>query len=249
MAYNIKSVRHPKSGGNRFCGPAALSILTGIDTGQAAALLREVSGARAIMGTYSSHMIKALVKLGYSINSAYSFWEKPTLAAWLRDTRKDRGTGVYLVSAGHHWQVVQGRRYCCGIVGDVISIRDDRVKRRARVRAAYEVVRITSVKIEEVVPKKRTEDPSVAKARREAKRIAEEHGIEIETERYADGDVRIVVWGPDWPEGHHSEDTDPYAGDHYACGWQDALDMVKTYRQFMLDNPAIFRPGLVGADV
>ena len=47
---------------NRFCGAAALSALTGLDTADTAAILREVTGRARIMGTYDGQMRKALAK-------------------------------------------------------------------------------------------------------------------------------------------------------------------------------------------
>ena len=63
-----------------------------------------------------------------------------TLAGWLKHTVKDRDANrVFLIVAGWHWQLVQGRRYVCGLTGDIVSIRDKRVKRRARVAEVYEL--------------------------------------------------------------------------------------------------------------
>ena len=42
--------------------------------------------------------------------------------------------------AGCHWQLVSGRRYTCGRIREIVSIRDKRVKRRARVAEVYELI-------------------------------------------------------------------------------------------------------------
>lgn len=141
----IRPVKHegafPK---NRYCGPAALSIISGISTGEAAKLLRVITGARAIRGTYTSSMRWALEDLGYAFASFTEYRvrkARPTLARWLREHKAIRTSGrVYLIAAGNHWQVVSGRRYCCGLTGAIVSVRDEQVRRRARVSEVYEIV-------------------------------------------------------------------------------------------------------------
>jgi hypothetical protein len=74
--------------------------------------------------------------------SQYNAKHAPTLAAWLKATKDERTAGrVYLLVAGLHWLVVSGRRYVCGITGDIVSIKDKRVRRRARVTGAWEVTK------------------------------------------------------------------------------------------------------------
>lgn len=236
----ITPVKHPTKGKNRFCGPAAISILTGADTGQAAALLRQVSGKRSIMGTHSHHIHAALRKLGYNVGGVRLYpdrEQRPTLAAWLRETKSSRGGTTYLIAAGNHWQVVQGRRYCCGLTGEVVSIRDER---RARVSEVYEIARVTSIKIEEVAPAVRRPKDTEAPARRKAKALAARHDIEIEVERWS-GYSRIIVWGPKWADGYDSKDVDPYTGDHYAEDWADALERVESYASLIADEPHLVR--------
>jgi hypothetical protein len=55
---------YPAIGGNRWCGPGALAILTGKDTDETARLLREVSGKRAIFGIQQRYMLDVLHREG-----------------------------------------------------------------------------------------------------------------------------------------------------------------------------------------
>lgn len=180
----IKKVNRAQSGHNRYCGPAVVSILTGCDTAQAAALLRQVSGKRSIKGTTPREVLEALAAQGVSVvremypggdarraaNAGVTFdpdwhlrWQEPetthganskwqgsqrnagrapTLAAWLKFSKHERTAGrVYLVCAGLHWQVISGRRYVCGITGDIVSIKDKKVRRRARVTGVWELTK------------------------------------------------------------------------------------------------------------
>lgn len=52
------------TGGNRYCGPGAISLLTGISTGAAALWLRVVSGQKAIMRVAPCYMVSVLMHAG-----------------------------------------------------------------------------------------------------------------------------------------------------------------------------------------
>ncbi len=118
----LKPVKRAAKGHNRFCGPAALSIIAGIDTAEAAAVIRHVSRKRSVQGTSNWEVLRSLALLGFKASSAakvdpLNLKSNPTLAAWLKSDERD-GKSLYLIAAGHHWQVVQGRRFCCGITKD-----------------------------------------------------------------------------------------------------------------------------------
>lgn len=142
------TLRAPINTGNRYCGPAVISAIAHIGTAEAASVIRGVTGKRFVKGTSYSACRQALRQLGFLTKpivdplSCLDDFQKPTLAKWLREHKSKRTTGrVFLICAGHHWFAVTGRRYVCGIVKEIVSIKDPRVKRRARVARAYEVVR------------------------------------------------------------------------------------------------------------
>lgn len=140
----MHTLHKPVRNGNRFCGPAAISAITSLGTSEAAAVLRAVSGKRAIKGVGYSDMRNALRNLNWRTIPLYEAERGKgiTLAAWLRQSKQLRTTGrLFLIAAGWHWQVISGRRYTCGRIGEIVSIRDERVKRRARVARVYEVTR------------------------------------------------------------------------------------------------------------
>lgn len=70
-------------------------------------------------------------------------------------------------------------------------------------------------------PKRASEPYRVRKARTEAKALAAQYGIEIENDR----DTGLAVWAPN----AIGDEADPFAGDHHASDWPDALSMVQTY--------------------
>ena len=146
---HIKPVNHgsTKRDKNRYCGPSVISAITGMTTGEAAAQLRRATGRRMITGTGTSEVKNVLQRNGIQMSDARHWWDVKfnrtdgvTLAGWLKASVKDRDAKrVFLVVAGWHWQLVQGRRYVCGLTKEIVSIRDKRVKRRARVAEVYEL--------------------------------------------------------------------------------------------------------------
>jgi hypothetical protein len=136
----IKPVSIKVTDHNRYCGPAVISAVTGMNTGEAARLIRSISGQKAVKWAFTTHLLRALQLCGIkSFRKVHT--PKATLAAWLRESKSIRTTGrVFLVVAGHHFQLIEGRRYVCGRTRDIVSIKDKQVKRRARVEDVYELV-------------------------------------------------------------------------------------------------------------
>lgn len=107
----IKILRNHTS--NHFCGPAAIAALTGVHVDDAARVLRNVSGKRAIMGIDARHMLAALKKLGHEPHTLLpvTTGKRPTLtqalAGVLRDRKPDE---AFLVTITDHYVVIKGRR-------------------------------------------------------------------------------------------------------------------------------------------
>jgi hypothetical protein len=193
---NIKPVNHgtTKADKNRYCGPSAISAVTGMTTGEAARLLRHVSGRKAIKGSSVRDVTSALemcnIKCTYQAFGLKLGRSKgPTLAAWLRHTVKERtAKRVFLIVAGWHYQVVQGRRIVCGILGEPTSIRDKKVKRRARVANVYELslLGVAEMGAKITIPaeaRKPKRDAVVSSDYAQAKRLAKKMEIEIELDQ------------------------------------------------------------------
>ena len=151
---------------NRYCGPCALSILTGQDTGECAGTIRALSGVTAVRGTSPAQLMDAIECFGFKVIGANypplnNHWFRdhealhdtsgrlyqsrrnlkhaPTLAGWLKKNKSMRTSGrVFLLCVGWHWAVVSGRRYACGLTEDIVSVRKA-PKRRARVSAVWEI--------------------------------------------------------------------------------------------------------------
>ena len=235
----IQKVNRPK-GHNRYCGPAAISALTGCDTNMAALAIRLVSGQSAVRGTNRSVLLQALKKY-WNIEATEVFSSdrknRPTLTQWLKKSKEDRTAGrVFLLVAGNHYQLVSGKRYVCGISKDIVSIKGEVVKRRARVSDVWELtcsgrVGLTAEGKTELAEKpklveasKRKHNAEVSKIRRFAKKwdIAFEHEPEFE---------RWYINCPEWI------DEDPAYDAHFAYSLEGVAYLVAEYAKHHPRHP------------
>ena len=92
---------------NCYCGPAALAAITGINTGEAAKLLREIANKPWIKGTTNNNMLDALACYGFDVTDSYTIYpmKRMTLKRWLNE-RYDGRTA--LVEAWNHWWAFSG---------------------------------------------------------------------------------------------------------------------------------------------
>ena len=182
----IKPVNNTLSDRNRYCGPAIISSLTGMTTGEAARLIRSVTGQRKVTGVHTHHLIRALDFCGISFfpERCLRFLpqNKPTLAKWLKNSKESRSTGrVFLVVAGHHFQLVEGRRYVCGRTLDIVSIKDKSVKRRCRVEEVYELKAEGKI----IIPDRAKKPKQPANQHRSyIARMKKKYGFTVEYERW-----------------------------------------------------------------
>jgi len=241
MALKIKPVNHGtvKADKNRYCGPSVISAITGMTTGEAARLVRSLSGVKSVKGTSTRQVRDALRDCNidmqrYNFGMALSRSTGPTLAAWLRATVKERNADrVFLIVAGWHWQLVQGRRYVCGIVGDVVSIKDKKIKRRARVAEVYELTMTAAKVVTPPAAKKVKVVDHNAKVRRELKKLTNQYGFDIEYERDSH---MYSVWMSEEAEtlaqnlDHHLCDS------HYCEDWAEIGSRIGDMVEFMKEH-------------
>lgn len=141
---------HRIRGGNRYCGPSAVSALTGAPTHEVARIMRRISGRRAIMGVPTWLICEVLrERFGLGLRrclAAKDGTTRVTVAKWLRG----RKPGTYLLIASNHYSVVrvykQGRRKlqewadsCNKVPVPWEEFNTVRVGRRSRVTAAWEI--------------------------------------------------------------------------------------------------------------
>ena len=246
MKLKLRPVDHGKDK-NRFCGPAVISALTPLTTGEAARLIRKQSGRSAVMGTHNHEIRRALQACNIEMTAVTDYpglnrTTGPTLAAWLKMSKSERTRDrVFLVTAGWHWQLISGRRYVCGRTGEIVSVRDKKVKRRARVADVWELTSDNVSRPKVNVSRPRPKDLQ-ASARAKAKRIAEkiEADIEVLYDRYdTHVSMTIMVYPPNgfffetFHESGPDKPHDPYDGSHLAYDWQEALEMLQEYEKII----------------
>lgn len=222
----LHPVNHAKGDTNRYCGPSAISAVTGITTGEAARLIRSGNHKASVQGTSNGDVTRALHRLGIgAFEQGYA--GSHTLASWLKHTHGARGGRVFLIAAGHHWQLVSGNRYVCGLSKDVVELTHPQVKRRARVEIVYELrTKAGGIVIPADIRKPKAKPAVGAAARAKAKALAAKIGVEID--RHTDlGSDYYYVSHPDLID----TPADPHDGDHYAHTWEDILDRVKDYER------------------
>lgn len=188
---------------NRFCGPSALSAATGMQSGEAARLLRKVSGRSKITGCHTHHLRSAFALC--NVEAVYvPNWRDgaKTLGQWLKASASWRRRKPYLVVAGNHFQLVQGRSYVCGITKDVVSQKHPKVRRKARIEEVYELRVKPGCHI--VVPADaRRPKPKVNESYRAFRAYCKERGLTYEIAyddyiEFSDG-IQFPFYG-DWDE-------------------------------------------------
>ena len=233
----IKNVNNSTSDLNRYCGPAVISAVTGMTTGEAARLIRHVSGQKMVKGSHTFHVLRALSLCNIQ-NVKTTVVTKPTLAQWLKGSKDIRTSGrVFLIVAGNHFQLVEGRRYVCGRTKDIVSVRSKLVKRRCRVETVHELISEGKTQIPNAA---RKPVDHAGSDRAKAQRLAKKMEVKINIERYYDYDNRFSQY---WVEGYKDVDANGEDIDfsregildgHCAYDWGEVLeklDAIADYRK------------------
>ena len=220
---------------NRYCGPSVISALPNLTTGEAARLIRLQSPNRkSVKGTHSYEVRRAfdacnieMRRFPYTPVVSNGKRRRPSLAAWLKQSKKARTPGrVFLIAAGNHWQLVSGRRYTCGRIRDIVSIKDKRVKRRARVSEVYELTSENVTKPDIDVSKPRAKsNPAYYHVRKIIKKYPE---FGLSYERESQFHYWVTMSGP--LEDLATKLNHPLCDEHYCYDidevWSRTEDMV-----------------------
>lgn len=141
----ISHGKHP----NPWCGPAAIALLTGLSSDQAAKAARIATGHKRIIGLTGDEAIVTLIRLGFRCDVLESFDLDylPTLKKWWYDTFRlpDSPLLLFLVNEPH-FAVVKGTEYGDNATGGMVPFSDRRIVRRRRVAAAFTVTPVRGAK-------------------------------------------------------------------------------------------------------
>jgi len=239
MKLKLRSIKDGKDS-NRWCGTAVVSAVTKLTTGEAARLIRIQSNKKMVTGTTSRQIHMAMnacnIKMVshrasvYGEEARFSRSNGITLARWLKLSVRHRTEGkVFLISAGRHWQLISGRRYTCGRIREIVSIRDKRIKRRSKVRAVYELISDNVTKPDFDVSKPKYVDV-FASTKAKARRLAKKIGAEIEKSDH-DSDYIYVSPPPIWEYMVDPLDLD--TNGYGVCGWEEVLSRLEEFKEII----------------
>ena len=137
----IRSVNHGTkiSHRNGYCGPAVLSILTGMTTAESAKIINASNGnlKHYIKATSTREMRKAFSVCGIDMAEIKIPKHIKTLDKWLDDTEYSRKDNMYLASSGHHWLIIQGYNYVCGMTENIINMEKEKNTYVKKIRRAH----------------------------------------------------------------------------------------------------------------
>lgn len=142
----LNSVVRRTTAGRHWCGPAALSAITGISYDRIRRELADLMGKRSVTGTpiwaalllLRKHGIKAYNESWVIKADQKERGNRPTLARWLR-IRPDR-KALYLVHLTGHLVVVKGNKFVDNHTMTPVWLKDS-PHRRKRVMCAWRIER------------------------------------------------------------------------------------------------------------
>lgn len=189
----MKQRLHKPHGKNHYCGPTALSAITGLSRDDIAAMARQHSGRRAIKGMFDGEAFAVIRQLGGSVRVARDYrGERETLAQWL-DRRPDylRDQVLLVAVTGHYVAVLRDIVVCSMQGGEARHILSARC-RNHQLRAAWAIELPPHVKppasLQATKARQRRRQSSASADRTKARRLAAKLRLDVER----DGDYYIT---------------------------------------------------------
>lgn len=134
----FNAVVNPPKRNTCWCGPAAISIITGCGYDDAIARLKLDLGKPVVKGVPQSSMRRVLNAMGYSV-APRTVENEPTLAGWLSTRQESDLDKTFLVTVTGHYIVVKGRKACDNKTKAPVWLKDMH-SRRARVQEVWEII-------------------------------------------------------------------------------------------------------------
>tara|TARA_Y100000004_G_scaffold7330_1_gene8240 strand:- start:56 stop:898 length:843 start_codon:yes stop_codon:yes gene_type:complete len=226
---------HPHRGKNRWCGPGAIAILTGVTTDDASRMIRAITGKRSCTGTPTKVLREVLRQCGIDSNRVdeYGGGRKPTLNQWVEQGNSQGGT--YLVVAGNHFQILTGDLFVDNQVKEPTAFEDLKKGKRRRVEETFRLHCPDGVEIPTHINRVLVNDDKIraernreATIRRKARALAKELDVTIEDSDWRDmGQLWLYV--SDEFEAKYGDPWDDFDG-HCRFSWDEVLDMLEEER-------------------
>lgn len=217
----LHPIRHTNAS-NLWCGPAAISAVTGYDTRSVHQCIRELNGLKQVTGLNNRDLVIVLQALGCKVR-AYRLPSRVTLAYWLKTNAEVFSRNPVIVNLTGHYVTVMGRKFIDNHTDGPVFLKAA-PHRRARVKG-YFIIESTDETVTWTAPAAVSYPPGYwagVKQRATLLNLATTHGISIDDHIYSN------EWFVYPPNGFEDE-KDPHYGDHLACGAEERSDRIKTY--------------------
>ena len=237
-AVKLKTL-HPIHGKNRWCGPGAISLLTGMSTDEASRLAR--SFTLSTKCTYMTHrtMLQCLDECNLNPN-LFDRYEhiptrkRPTLNQWRKQFKndlrlKEQGYDVFLVSAGNHYQILQGDFFVDNIVKDPILFDEMKKGKGRRVRKVWKIYMKKGKDIQ--IPTVAKDNPQKRNSiKGKVKRLAKKMNMDLEIENWRDCPGMPTIWM--YPSDEDIRKYgDPWEDEgHSVCSYEECYDRLNVER-------------------
>ena len=107
---------HAPKGRNTYCGPGAMSIVTGETTDDCTTICRQLTGRRQIQSMTPHEITATLIAMGHDARWQHTEynenWQRPTLARWLGKRNPEQRRVMTIVFITGHFIVVGGQLTC-----------------------------------------------------------------------------------------------------------------------------------------
>lgn len=227
---------HKPHGTNKYCGPTAMSAITGFSTDECAAVARMVSGKPSIKGLSYGHLRDALDRMGVTLVPIATPERKARAAIdALPETVRQR---VVIMCAGHHYQTFLRESMVCSLTGRELVHINSMPKPAAKLARLWLVEFRTAPALPKMAATKtrNAEKAKAAKKRRETRLRAARLGLSIE--KYDDWLDVVTVNHALWREAMKldpamsDEDVREEFYNEVLCGhalahdWDEAADII-----------------------
>lgn len=227
MKLKLHSVRHDNKS-KQWCGPSAISAVTGRSTSDIHQCIRAVTNKKCVMGLYVWDMKKALTALGVSFRHQYhsvpAGQTRDTFAKWLREHKSLYAHNPVILVVSNHYVTVMGNRFVDSFEPKPVSLKNA-PWRRARVHE-YLVIESLGAPTWAPQPQAKKDWKAIA-ARGELLRKGTAVGI------HWDQHIAANEWFVYPPESHSTEELDPHYGDHLCIGAEERAQRVSEYLEII----------------
>jgi hypothetical protein len=214
-----------------WCGPAAISAVTGRPTSEIMALARHFTGKKTVKGLSVRALRQVLNALGYRTDEIFSAglefcagnpnW-KPTLAKWTKENAKAFSKLPCVVLVSNHYVTVKGRQLVDTFTPGFEPVPLKKAPwRRARVA---KVLRVEKTEGPVFVPPPPFKPVVETAGRGAVLRLARQYNIEVDDQQKEFDQIWIYP-----PPALTDGALDRFDGDHCVFDWADAMQRVKGY--------------------